>query len=82
MEERKKEFKHSSGVNFSKELSEDQKGFIKSMEGLSGPYQNPMLVDKICVLKNEVQKLSKTTTIFSIALIFFAIIQVIIMLKK
>lgn len=40
MEEEKKEFKHSSGVNFSKELSEEQKEFVKSMEGVSGPYQN------------------------------------------
>lgn len=74
-------YQHRSGALYSKELSDEEKRFIKSMIDYRDVVQIPMLVDKVCVLKNEIRKLNNTTTFFSIALIIFAIIQIIIMLN-
>lgn len=73
---------HLPGTNFSKELSNEEKNFIKAMNGYNNSAQTPMLVDKICVLTHEIKKLNKATTMFSTALVIFAIIQILIMLNN
>ncbi|MFA5000488.1 MAG: hypothetical protein WC545_03965 [Patescibacteria group bacterium] len=76
------QFQHLPGVYYSKELSDKDKNFIKSMNGYNNSAQTPMLVDKICVLTNEIKNLNTATTIFSTALVIFAIIQIIISLNN
>jgi hypothetical protein len=74
-------FEHLPGIAYSKELSDSERNFIKSMSGYNNSTQTPMLVDKLCVLTSEIKKLNKATTLFSTALVIFAIIQIIIALK-
>lgn len=76
------DFKHLPNIEYSKELSNEEKHFIKSMNGYNNTTQIPMLTDKICVLKNEIKALNKITTIFSVVLVFFAIVQIIIAIIK
>jgi len=76
------DFKHQSNVKYSEELSIEEKHFIKSMNGYNSTTQMPMLTDKICVLKNEIKHLNRSTTFFSIILALFAIVQIVIAILK
>jgi hypothetical protein len=76
------DFKHLSNIKYSKELSSEEKHFIRSMNGYNSTTQMPMLTDKICVLTNEIKHLNRSTTFFSIILALFAIVQIIIAIIK
>lgn len=75
-------FQHLPNINCSKELSAGEKHFIKSMNGYNSTTQMPMLTDKICVLKNEIKHLNRSTTFFSIILALFAAVQIVIAILK
>lgn len=75
-------FSHAPGIKYSKELSDEESGFIKSMTGYRDTAQMPMLTDKICVLIGEIRSLNRSTTFFSIVLAFFALVQIIIVIIK
>jgi hypothetical protein len=76
------DFKHPPNIKYSKELSSEEKHFIKSMNGYNSTTQMPMLTEKICVLTNEIKYLNRSTTFFSVVLAFFAIVQIIIAIIK